>query len=274
MADTEILGVVISLDDKGFTDGIKKAKNSTDGLSQSTKALVPGLSSVEKSMGTASGAAQGISNKIKEANGTLDKFKRAARDTIVKLRVKDDATPTVKKIKDELNKFKGKVYTATVNVKQNLSGVAGKAADTVSGAMFGATAQMAGMAGIGFGVFDAVKGYADFEEEMSAVKAISGATGDEFNRLKEKAIQMGADTKYSALESAQAFRYMGMAGWKTGEMIDGIAGIMNLAAASGEDLAMTADIVTDSLSAFGLQAKDSAMFADVLAAAATNWSYG
>ena len=129
---------------------------------------------------------------------------------------------------------------------------------------------MAGMAGIGFGIFDAVKGYADFEEEMSAVKAISGATGDEFNQLKEKAIQMGADTKYSALESAQAFRYMGMAGWKTGEMIDGIAGIMNLAAASGEDLAMTADIVTDSLSAFGLQAKDSSMFADVLSAAATS----
>ena len=270
MADTEKLDVVISLDDKGFTDGIKDAKNSTDGLSKATKDLVPALSSVEKGMGTASGAAQGINNKIKEASGTLDKFKRAARDTIVKLRAKDDATPTVKKIKDELNKFKGKVYTATVNVKQNLSGAAGKAMDKVSGAMFGATAQMAGMAGIGFGIFDAVKGYADFEEEMSAVKAISGATGDEFNQLKEKAIQMGADTKYSALESAQAFRYMGMAGWKTGEMIDGIAGIMNLAAASGEDLAMTADIVTDSLSAFGLQAKDSSMFADVLSAAATS----
>lgn len=270
MADTENLDVVISLDDKGFTDGIKDVKNSTDGLSKATKDLVPALSSVEKSMGSASGATQGISNKIKEASGTLDKFKRAARDTIVKLRAKDDATPTVKKIKDELNQFKGKVYTATVNVKQNLSGAAGKAMDKVSGAMFGATAQMAGMAGIGFGIFDAVKGYADFEEEMSAVKAISGATGDEFNQLKEKAIQMGADTKYSALESAQAFRYMGMAGWKTGEMIDGIAGIMNLAAASGEDLAMTADIVTDSLSAFGLQAKDSSMFADVLSAAATS----
>lgn len=270
MADTEKLDVVISLDDKGFTDGIKDAKNSTDGLSKATKDLVPALSSVEKSMGSASGVTQGISNKIKEASGTLDKFKRAARDTIVKLRAKDDATPTVKKIKDELNQFKGKVYTATVNVKQNLSGAAGKAMDKVSGAMFGATAQMAGMAGIGFGIFDAVKGYADFEEEMSAVKAISGATGDEFNQLKEKAIQMGADTKYSALESAQAFRYMGMAGWKTGEMIDGIAGIMNLAAASGEDLAMTADIVTDSLSAFGLQAKDSSVFADVLSAAATS----
>lgn len=126
------------------------------------------------------------------------------------------------------------------------------------------------MGGIGFGIFDAVKGYADFEEEMSAVKAISGATADEFQRLNEKAIQMGADTKFSALESAQAFKYMGMAGWKTEDMIGGIAGIMNLAAASGEDLAMTSDIVTDSLSAFGLQARDSAMFADVLAAAATN----
>ena len=270
MADTEKLDVVISLDDKGFTDGIKDAKNSTDGLSKATKDLVPALSSVEKGMGTASGAAQGINNKIKEASGTLDKFKRAARDTIVKLRAKDDATPTVKKIKDELNQFKGKVYTATVNVKQNLSGAAGKAMDKVSGAMFGATAQMAGMAGIGFGVFDAIKKYADFEEEMSAVRAISGATGDEFIQLKEKAIQMGADTKFSALESAQAFKYMGMAGWKTGDMINGIAGIMDLAAASGEDLAMTSDIVTDSLSAFGLQAKDSAMFADVLAAAATN----
>lgn len=270
MADTEKLDVVISLDDKGFTDGIKDAKNSTDGLSKATKDLVPALSSVERGMGSASGATQGISNKIKEASGTLDKFKRAAKDVIVKLRAKDDASPTVKKIKDELNQFKGKVYTATVNVKQNLSGATGKAMDKVSGAMFGATAQMAGMAGIGFGIFDAVKGYADFEEEMSAVKAISGATGDEFNQLKEKAIQMGADTKYSALESAQAFRYMGMAGWKTGEMIDGIAGIMNLAAASGEDLAMTADIVTDSLSAFGLQAKDSSMFADVLSAAATS----
>lgn len=270
MADKETLGVVISLDDKGFTEGVKKAKETTDGLAKSAQGLGPAISSAEKNMGSASSVIQGVSSKLKEAKGTFDKFKQTAMNTTVMIKAKDVATPTVRKIKEELNTFKGKVYTATVNVKQNLSGASNKAVNAVSGAMFGATAQMAGMAGIGFGIFDAVKGYADFEEEMSAVKAISGATGDEFNRLQDKAIQMGADTKYSALESAQAFRYMGMAGWKTGEMIDGIAGIMNLAAASGEDLAMTADIVTDSLSAFGLQAKDSAMFADVLAAAATN----
>lgn len=270
MADKETLGVVISLNDKGFINGVKKAKESTEGLAKSAKGLGPSISSMEKSMGTASVALQGITGKIKEASSAIGKFKRTAMNTTVMIKAKDVATPTVRKIKEELNTFKGKVYTATVNVKQNLSGSVNKGINAVSGAMFGATAQVAGMAGIGFGIFDAIKKYADFEEEMSAVRAISGATGDQFIQLKEKAIQMGADTKFSALESAQAFKYMGMAGWKTGDMINGIAGIMDLAAASGEDLAMTSDIVTDSLSAFGLQAKDSAMFADVLAAAATN----
>ena len=105
---------------------------------------------------------------------------------------------------------------------------------------------------------------------MSKVSAISGATGDNFKQLKEKAMEMGKKTKFSATESAEAFEYMAMAGWKTEEMLGGIEGIMNLAAASGEDLATTSDIVTDALTAFGLSASDSAEFADVLAAASAN----
>lgn len=116
----------------------------------------------------------------------------------------------------------------------------------------------------------AIKVGSDFEEGMSKVQAISGATGKELEELTEKAKEMGAKTKFSAGESAQAFQYMAMAGWKTGDMINGIEGIMNLAAASGEDLAMVSDIVTDALTAFGLQAKDSAHFADVLAKASSN----
>ena len=270
MANKERLGVELYLDDKGFSKGIQSAQQSTQKLAQSTTALAPAVSSAEKSMSAATSAVQGIAKATKTAESELSKLKRTGSNIKVKIDAKDDATSKVQKIKSELNTFKGKVYTATVNVKQNMAGAMSSAGNKLSGAMLGTTMQMAGMAGIGFGVFDAVKGYADFEEEMSAVNAISGATADEFQKLNEKAIQMGADTKFSALESAQAFKYMGMAGWKTNEMIGGIAGIMNLAAASGEDLAMTSDIVTDSLSAFGLQAKDSAMFADVLAAAATN----
>lgn len=116
----------------------------------------------------------------------------------------------------------------------------------------------------------AVKTAADFDSAMSQVAAVSSATGDDLDRLREKAREMGAKTKFSASEAAEAMNYMAMAGWKTEDMLSGIEGIMNLAAASGEDLAATSDIVTDALTAFGLSAKDSGHFADILAAASSN----
>ena len=116
----------------------------------------------------------------------------------------------------------------------------------------------------------AIKMGADFEEGMSKVEAISGATEEDLEKLKEKAMEMGAKTKFSATEASEALQYMAMAGWKTEDMLNGLEGIMDLAAASGEDLALTSDIVTDALTAFGLSAQDSTRFADVLAAASSN----
>lgn len=142
----------------------------------------------------------------------------------------------------------------------------------------------------------AVKTAADFESAMSEVGAIAGNVADDeisgiiqkagemglsfkegadatetaMNILKSKAQQMGATTAFSASESAEAMKYMAMAGWKTADMMDGIEGIMNLAAASGEELGTTADIVTDAITAFGMSAKDSTRFADVLAATSSS----
>ena len=116
----------------------------------------------------------------------------------------------------------------------------------------------------------AVKTAADFDTAMSKVAAVSGATGSDLDRLRDKAREMGAKTKFSASEAAEAMNYMAMAGWKTEDMLSGIEGVMNLAAASGEDLATTSDIVTDALTAFGLTAADSGHFADILAAASSN----
>ena len=116
----------------------------------------------------------------------------------------------------------------------------------------------------------AVKTASDFDSAMSQVAAVSGATGSDLDALRDKAREMGAKTKFSASEAAEAMNYMAMAGWKTTDMLGGIEGIMNLAAASGEDLATTSDIVTDALTAFGLSADDSGHFADVLAAASSN----
>ena len=116
----------------------------------------------------------------------------------------------------------------------------------------------------------AVKTAADFDSAMSQVGAVSGATRSELEALRDKAREMGSKTKFSASEAAEAMNYMAMAGWKTSDMLSGIEGIMNLAAASGEDLASTSDIVTDALTAFGLTAADSGHFADILAAASSN----
>ena len=125
------------------------------------------------------------------------------------------------------------------------------------------------------GALSAAGGYAikvgsDFEAGMSNVAAISGATGEDLERLSDLAKEMGATTKFSATEAAEGYQYMAMAGWKTEDMLNGLPGIMNLAAASGEDLGTVSDIVTDALTAMGLAADDSAHFADVLAAASSN----
>ena len=159
---------------------------------------------------------------------------------------------------------------------------AGKVGGTITKAGESLLPLTTGLVGLGA---TAVKITADFDQQMSKVSAISGATGDDFDSLRDKANEMGEKTKFSAKESAEAMEYMAMAGWKTKDMLNGIEGIMNLAAASGEDLASTSDIVTDAMTAFGLKAKDTTTvikdgfskevanathFADVLAAASSN----
>ena len=142
-----------------------------------------------------------------------------------------------------------------------------KVGDTITGAGKAVMPVSTAVAGLGA---VSIKTSADFDSAMSQVAAVSGAVGEDFDALREKAREMGAKTKFSASEAADAMNYMAMAGWKTEDMLSGIEGIMNLAAASGEDLATTSDIVTDALTAFGLTAQDSGHFADLLAAASSN----
>lgn len=117
---------------------------------------------------------------------------------------------------------------------------------------------------------ESVKVGIGFDSSMSKVAAISGATGEQLDALREKAKELGGSTAFTAQEVVDGFNYMAMAGWKTEDMLGGIDGILSLAAASGTDLATTSDIVTDALTAFGLEAKDAGRFADVMAAASAN----
>lgn len=181
------------------------------------------------------------------------------------------------KITGDASKFQKAMQQAETSMQKlnQKFGSFGGALETLGGKMTSAGTKItvletaAGGAAVALGT-QAVKAGASFEAEMSKVSAISGSTGNDLKVLTDKAKEMGKKTKFSATESAEAFEYMAMAGWKTDGMLNGIEGIMNLAAASGEDLATTSDIVTDALTAFGLSASDSAEFSDVLAAASSN----
>ena len=111
----------------------------------------------------------------------------------------------------------------------------------------------------------AVKVGSDFEAQMSRVQAISGATGKEFEQLRQQAIQLGSDTAFSASEAAQGMENLAAAGFTTNEIMNAMPGMLNLAAASGEDLAGSADIAASALRGFGLEASEAGHVADVLA---------
>lgn len=172
-------------------------------------------------------------------------------------------TEELQKQYDRLQKSQEKVAAINEKIDKNNAAIAQTKSQL--------TGTIGAIAAVGMAIYAGpVKKAAEFQEQMSGVKAISGATTEEIAQLSNKAKEMGASTKFTATEAGQAMEYMAMAGWKTEDMLGGIEGIMNLAAASGEDLASVSDIVTDALTAFGLSASDAGHFSDVLAQASSN----
>lgn len=210
------------------------------------------------------GADDSATPVVSAASDAVENFDGTSGDA--KIGASDEATPVIRAAQDAAESWGGSVFNATIGVIDAATAPISKLASIAKNPVV----QGASLIGASFGVAESVNSFQDFESMMSQVKAISGATGQAFDDLTAKAQEMGATTKFTATESAEAFNYMAMAGWKPQQMIDGISGIMSLAAASGEDLGTTSDIVTDALTAFGLQAGDAGHFADVLAQASAN----
>ena len=247
---------------KGTQSGLKDVNkllkldpSNTELVVQKQKMLKDAIEATKEKLATLKTAAQQANEQL--ANGEItqqqyDALQREIVETEQNLRSLQDQAATT-------NATLAKIDEAGEKL-QNI----GSSVENVGKKFLPVTAAVTGLGTV------AVKTAADFDSEMSKVSAISGATGDDFDQLRAKAREMGAKTKFSASEAASAMEYMAMAGWKTSDMLNGIEGVMNLAAASGEDLATTSDIVTDALTAFGLSAADSGHFADILAAASSN----
>ncbi len=238
----------------------------------------PELSQVTKKLGKLGEAAKQADSSAKKASESVTLFDRQAQKIErilarwakekyqVLLEAKEKISPLLSTVRGSLKGIAGKSWSVTLKAVDLVTTPVRGILNLLKNPLF----SMGAVLGVSIGMKDSIETYMGFEAAMSQVEAISGATGTEMVKLTEKAKEMGATTKFTAQESAEAFNYMAMAGWKTDDMLSGIEGILNLAAASGEDLALTSDIVTDALTAFGLQAGDSAHFADVLAMASSN----
>lgn len=238
----------------------------------------PELSKVTQNLNKMKDAADKANSSTKKAGETVSKFDKSAQKTQkslaswakekyeVLLEAKDKITPVLQTIGSGLKNFGSRAWNVTL-----------KAVDYATAPIRGVInllknpiLQAGAVLGVSVGLADTINTYKDFEAAMSQVQAISGSTQSDLTRLTAKAKEMGATTKFTAAESADAFNYMAMAGWNAEQMMGGIEGILNLAAASGEDLGTTSDIVTDALTAFGLKASDATHFSDVLAQASSS----
>lgn len=237
----------------------------------------PSLSQVIRKFSKMETAADRAGAASQRAGGRVSQFDRSAERTQrtlskwmkekyeVLLRAKDMVSPVLSTLKSGMKAFAGRTWDVTMKAKDLVTApVRG-----ILGLLRNPLLQAGAVLGISIGMADTVNTFRGFEAAMSQVGAISGATASDMEKLEAKAKEMGATTKFTAAESAEAFKYMAMAGWEAQDMMGGIEGILNLAAASGTDLATTSDIVTDALTAFGMKADEAGHFSDVLAAASS-----
>lgn len=234
---------------------LKLDPSNTELLSQKQKLLKDAIGATKEKLDSLKAAQEQAKAQLESGDLGQDKYDALQREII--------------ETEEELKRLQEQAATTSTSLAK--IDEVGQKMESVGNSIAGAGKSMMpltlAIGGVGTA---AVKTAADFDAGMSQVAAISGATGDDLEALRDKAREMGSKTKFSASEAASAMEYMAMAGWKTGDMLGGIEGIMNLAAASGENLATTSDIVTDALTAFGLSAEDSGHFADILAAASSN----
>lgn len=278
------LQIDLSMKDMGVQRSITEIKRSFKGLNADLKLSNNNFKYSEKSLNSYKLRTRELSQAVKESKANVAalkaKYQEVSRESGInskkaaQLRQEySRQADNLNYLQNELDQTRGK-YREMIAVSKSSVGRLGQAFSEIgpkirsigdSMKSVGRNMSLHVTAPIAAGFGAAVKKSIDFDDSMRKVKATSGATGDEFNQLRIKALQMGRDTKFTASESAEAMNYMALAGWDTKDMLKGIGGVMDLAAASGEDLASVSDIVTDNLTAFGMKAKDSTHFADVLA---------
>lgn len=254
---------------------IKNTGGSAELWQQKQKLLNTAIEDSKKKLELLEGAQEQLQEKLRIKEISEEQYRAFQRET-------EYARSAVKKYEDQLEKANDELRnmgSASDDAEKELDDLGDAAENTGKGGISALTVALGTLIADGIRASasalkdftgDVVNTGMTFESSMSGVAAISGASAEDLERLSEKAKEMGATTKYTAAQSADAFGYMALAGWKTEDMLAGIDGVLSLAAASDMDLATASDIVTDYLTAFGLTAQDSARFVDMMSYAMAN----
>lgn len=260
-----VLSATLELKDQ-FTAQVNKARSGFKGLTETMKNTGSASDAAAAGMGKAGTAAVKAAGQADRAKRSFQGIRGIYEATI---RAKDDATAKIQKVKTELNGLKGKAYTIALNVKQNgdIGGMKDKLSGMAAGAMAGLPVQAAGFAGLGYGVFDAVKNYSDFTAQLSQIKAVTGLDAEAMDAVKEKALELGADTQFSSTEAAQGMTELLKAGVSVKDVLgDASQAALDLAAAGQLSLPEAAEIMSTAMNAFHMD--DATHAADVLVGAA------
>ena len=260
-----VLSATLELKDQ-FTAQVNKARSGFKGLTETLKNTGSASDAAAAGMGKAGTAAVKAAGQADRAKRSFQGIRGIYEATI---RAKDDATAKIQKVKTELNGLKGKAYTIALNVKQNgdIGGMKDKLSGMAAGAMAGLPVQAAGFAGLGYGVFDAVKNYSDFTAQLSQIKAVTGLDAEAMDAVKEKALELGADTQFSSTEAAQGMTELLKAGVSVKDVLgDASQAALDLAAAGQLSLPEAAEIMSTAMNAFHMD--DATHAADVLVGAA------
>lgn len=260
-----VLSATLELKDQ-FTAQVNKARSGFKGLTETLKSTGSASDTAAAGMGKAGTAAVKAAGQAGRAKRAFQGIRGIYEATV---RAKDDATAKIQKVKTELNGLKGKAYTVAINVKQNgdIGGMKDKLSGMAAGAMAGLPVQAAGFAGLGYGVFDAVKNYSDFTAQLSQIKAVTGLDAEAMDAVKEKALELGADTQFSSTEAAQGMTELLKAGVSVKDVLgDASQAALDLAAAGQLSLPEAAEIMSTAMNAFHMD--DATHAADVLVGAA------
>lgn len=285
MANVGALRTSISLDSAQFQQSMQGVNRQLKGLKAETRAATSSGTGFARGVTEMRSKAEILNRTLKVQDGQVKELRRryeeSRKATGENSKETQDANIAYQRAQAEMNKTKNQLKGITEEIERqtnpwnrlsdNMENAGRKLQDVGKGMTdFGKSYSMrvtAPVLGLGAGI---LKVGMDFEQGMSQVQALTQGTAEEMSAMSDQAKELGASTRFSATEAAEGMAFLGMAGWETSAILDGMPGLLSLAASANMELGRAADITSNIMAAFNIEAAEAGRVADILAHASSN----